>query len=143
MTHWKLTHKKECKIAEDEDGIGVKLERPPPSDMFMGLLNSKTMNATCQPQKEGDGYRKPNQVAVGAKFYVKVQGGGSVMPLLIYDETRQCTFNYCPGLRGFDEIRKKVNAEPAFQGRKTYMKASFDENGNCTVYPSSAKLKNW
>jgi len=65
------------------------------------------------------------------------------MPLMIYDKTRQCSFTYPPELQGFDQLRERVNAEPAFQGRKTYMKASFDSNGDCTIYPRTATLKQW
>jgi hypothetical protein len=95
------------------------------------------------PAKEGEGYRKPDNIAVGEFFFVKVQGGGPVLPLMIYDKTRQCSFHYPPKMPGFDELRKVVNAEPAFQGRKTYMKASFDSNGDCTLYPRTATIKKW
>lgn len=60
------------------------------------------------------------------------------MDLLIYDKTRRCMFEYAPGMPGFEEMRQKVAVEPAFQGRKTYMKASFDSSGVCTVYPTTA-----
>ena len=121
---------------------GVKLERPPSDGMFVTTLNFGTRQASA-PVKDSDGFTKPAHVAVDEKFYVKCQGGGPNMPIMIYDETRQCTFNYPPGLAGFEEIRAKINAEPAFQGRKTYMKASFDSAGVCTIYPSTATLKRW
>ena len=121
---------------------GVKLEKPSGTGMFMGLFNSQTRQPS-QIIKDGDGYRRPDGVGVNEKFFVKVQGGGPSMPLMIYDESRQCSFSYSPRMRGFDQIREKVNAEPAFQGRKTYMEASFDQNGDCTMYPSSARLKKW
>lgn len=140
--HWKSGHKKECQAAADLAENGIKLEKPPDSGMFSATLNSRTRQSTPS-QREADGFAKPKRVAVDEKFYVKVQGGGPTMPLLIYDETRQCNFSYFPGLRGFQQIREKVNAEPAFQGRKTYMKASFDKNGDCTLYPSTATLKKW
>ena len=121
---------------------GVKLEKPSGTGMFTATLNAKTMQPS-QTTKDGDGYRRPGGVGVNEKFFVKVQGGGPSMPLLIYDESRQCSFSYSPGMRGFDQLRQKVNAEPAFQGRKTYMQASFDQKGDCTMYPSSARLKKW
>jgi hypothetical protein len=62
---------------------------------------------------------------------------------MVYDETRECSFCLHPGKPGFKEMRAKVNAEPTFQGRKTYMKASFNAKGECTVYPSTAKLQRW
>jgi hypothetical protein len=62
---------------------------------------------------------------------------------MVYDETRECMFNFQPGLAGFEDVRAKINAEPAFQGRKTYMKASFGSAGTCTVYPNTATLKKW
>ena len=44
--------------------------------------------------RDGDGYRRPKKFGIDEKFYVKVQGGGPNMPLMIYDETRQCSFSY-------------------------------------------------
>ena len=38
---------------------------------------------------------------------------------------------------------RKVHEEKAFGGRKTYLAASFDEAGNCTIYLGSATLKKW
>ena len=120
----------------------VKLERPPETGMFSATISFKTRQASA-PSRGGDGFRKPNRVGVGEKFFVKIQGGGPTMPLMIYDETRECSFHYPPGLQGFDQLRAKVNAEPAFQGRKTYMKMSFDAEGNCTAYPQTTTLKKW
>jgi hypothetical protein len=122
--------------------VGVKLEKPPSDGMFVTYINART-GGTTAPARDADGFRKPHNVAVDEKFYVKVQGGGPQMPLMIYDETRQCMFSYPPELPGFAQMREKVLAEPAFQGRKTYMKASFDGNGVCTVYPTTATLKKW
>lgn len=108
----------------------------------MATINARSREATL-PARNGDGFRKPDNVNVDEKFYIKVQGGGPIMRLMIYDETRQCIFNYPPGSPGFAEMRDKVNAEPAFGGRKTYMQASFDVTDTCTVYPSTAALKKW
>jgi hypothetical protein len=98
---------------------------------------------TSAPSLHSQGYRKPNHVAIDELFYVKCQGGGPVMPIYIYDETRECNFDYQAELAGFEDMRAKITAEPAFQGRKTYMKASFDSAGTCTVYPNTATLKKW
>lgn len=65
------------------------------------------------------------------------------MPILIYDETRECMSEYQPDLVGFNEVRAAIVREPAFQGRKTYMKASFDKDGECTLYSATATLKKW
>jgi len=121
---------------------GIQLQKPPSGGMFMASFNSRTRTATA-PARNADGYRRPDNVAIDETFFVKVQGGGPQMPLMIYDKTRQCMFDYPPGLPGFTEMREKVAAEPAFQGRKTYMKASFDSNGGCTIYPMTATLKKW
>ena len=93
--------------------------------------------------KAGDGYRKPSNVKVGEKFYIKVQGGGPMMPLMIYDKTRECSFDVPPGSPGFEELRKAVNAEPTWSGRKTFVMASFDAKGQCSVYPTMTSMKMW
>lgn len=142
MAHWKAQHKKECKALAKKPTTGVKLERPPSSGMFTTSFNARTGQAAA-PKKDTDGYRKPDHVPVDEMFYIKCQGGSPSMPIMIYDKTRQCEFYYSPGMAGYDEIRSKINAEPAFQGRKTYMKASFDREGLCTVYPNTTTLKKW
>jgi hypothetical protein len=142
VEHWKAQHKKECKNLQGISESGIRLEEPPSTGMFVSTINIRTGKASA-PAKDSDGFRKPANAAVDEKFYVKCQGGGPTMPIMIYDETRQCNFTYPPGLAGFEEIRAKINAEPAFQGRKTYMKAAFDSDGECTIYPSTTTLKRW
>lgn len=87
-------------------------------------------------------YRKPDGVAAGEKFYVKVQA--SLIPmgsLLVYDKTRQCTFYIERNKRGYHELDSLVGAVEASNGIKSFMLASFDENGVCSIYPGSATLK--
>lgn len=88
-------------------------------------------------------YRKPSKVAAGETFFVKVQGNTEFMPLLIYDQTRECEFSYAKGQRGFDKMLAAVKADPAAGGRKTYMKACFDADGNCKVFPKQTDTKTW
>jgi hypothetical protein len=142
VEHWKAKHKKECKDLAVASESGVQLETPPSTGQFTTIINSRT-GQTSAPLRDGAGFRKPINVAVDEQFYIKCQGGGPTMPIMIYDETRHSTFDYSPGLAGFEEIRAKIVAEPAFQGRKTYMKASFDSAGVCTVYPTTTTLKKW
>ena len=87
-------------------------------------------------------YRKPDRVGVGEKFWVKIQVGEG-NPHLVYDQSRQCSFYYFPGQPGFDELSRKVLAEPVSMGRKCHFQASFSVDGNCTVFPSTAKLLEW
>ena len=145
MEHWKHGgHKKECKtLAAGGLDKGVKLEKPASDDMFMTHVSRQGPRGTGLQQNTTLQYRKPSGVSVDEPFYVKVQGSGPQQRLLIYDESRECFFSLPPGKPGFKEMLAKVNAEPAFQGRKTYMKVSFDSNGDCTVYPSTAKLQRW
>mmetsp|Transcript_49413 Transcript_49413/g.119862 ORF Transcript_49413/g.119862 Transcript_49413/m.119862 type:complete len:540 (+) Transcript_49413:84-1703(+) len=143
VEHWKNGgHKKECKkLAAGNLDNGIKLERPDvPGGMHMVHASRQGLNQQT-PELH---YGKPSGVEFDEPFYVKVQA--STRPqgrILVYDETRECFFHVPPGKPGFEEMISKVHAEPAFQGRKTYMKASFDSNGDCTVYPSTAKLQRW
>ena len=148
MSHWGTEHKNVCKKLIKNSQKEIKLERPPilPNGT---TINPRAQHASKKSTKSltslqpSEGFQKPHNVAIDETFYVKVQGGSPIMPLMIYDETRQCFFQYPPGLKGYDELRQKVNAEPAFDGRKTYMKASFNKDGECTVYPSTATLRKW
>jgi hypothetical protein len=131
---WKAGHKKVCKEFCKEMDAAVTLKRPA---MYGQTMNFMTGRATS------GSYRKPGHVAVDERFYVKVQGGSEIMPLSIYDKSRECDFAYTPDLPGFREIRVKVQADPACNGRKTYMKASFDAAGNCKLYPAQTTTKSW
>ncbi len=110
--------------------------------MFMASINFRKGQVT-HPQQEGVVYRTPSSVDTDEKFYVKVKGVGPQMPLLIYDKTREFEMSLEPGKPGCNEMREKVNAEPAFQGRKTYVMASFDAEGHCTVHTGMTALKKW
>lgn len=63
--------------------------------------------------------------------------------LLDYDKTRQCTFYIERNKRGYHELDSLVRAVEASNGIKSFMLASFDENGVCSIYPGSATLKKW
>jgi hypothetical protein len=63
--------------------------------------------------------------------------------LLIYDKSRQLHFSYPCHLRGFRELYDAARGERATNGTKAYLKASFDANGNCTVYPGTTSIKTW
>jgi len=132
--HWNNGHKQECTEAFDL-AAGVKVGRPN-SKMSYGSLSMRS----GAKHTEGT-YRKPDGIDTHERFVVKVQGGGVVMPILVYDESRTCEFNIDPETSGFSEIRNEMQKEMAWQGRKTFMKASFDETGACIIYPSTAGVK--
>jgi hypothetical protein len=133
VSNWKK-HKPECTRLKNVVE-GIKLRQP--SDQF---AHSAAMSfSTGRSHKKGF-YRNPKGVSLGEKFVVKVQGGG-MMPIMVYDETRTCNFCIAPGEPGFKEVLHEISQESAWNGRKTFMKASFDESGDCTVYPSTAGVK--
>ena len=45
------------------------------------------------------------------------------------------------GQPGFKEIQAEMKKEMTWDGRKTFMKASFDESGKCIIYPATAGVK--
>lgn len=143
VAHWKEAHKKECKELQASTS-GVKLSTP---DGFIASFSFSTGITT----RSKSSYRNPRGVKVGDKFVIKVQGGSHIDSLMIkvqggslmiYDESRTCEFQVLPDASGFQEILKAVNEEPAWGGRTTFMKASFDSSGDCTVYPATAGVKN-
>lgn len=103
VSHWKSGHKGECNEMRRSAETGVSLEKPKGEMLNPIAFNPRTGQRT-NVENEGAGYRKPNQVAVNEKFYVKVQGGGPEMPLMIYDETRQCCFSYSQNLQNFHKV---------------------------------------
>lgn len=133
-------HKAECKhIAAYANG--VRLNPPTQTNMFAATVNFQTGMT-----QSGAKYQKPRNVKCNEQFVIKVQGNSDRSPIMVYDQTRFCLFDLCPGQPGFKEVLAEIRNEPAWQGRKTFMKASFDENGVCTVYPSTAAVKsqyNW
>lgn len=134
VSHWK-EHKPECTRLKNAVE-GVKLRKPSGQYAHCGVSFSTGRSYT----KVGS-YRNPKGVSLGEKFVIKVQGGGTTR-ILVYDETRTCEFTISPGEPGFEEVLHEISQESAWNGHKTFMKASFDESGDCTVYPSTAGVKN-
>ena len=145
VKHWKV-HKKEC--AEISNlSAGVKLG--PPQEFDTGRYTARISNQTggkihgrnMKAVKAGAGYKKPRGTKFNEKFVIKCQGNSDMTPILIYDETRSCNFHLWPSQKGFKEILETIRNEPAWLGRKTFMKASFDQSGICTVYTERAGVK--
>lgn len=141
-THWKKGgHKQECKRLTSEKDDTVVLEKPAPGGMTFAITNvSGTSNASGTAAGT---FRKPSGVKVDEQFYIKIQGGGPMMPLMIYDKTREFLAHVEPGHPAFEKLRAKVAADPNANGRKTYLKCSFDVNGKCTVYLGTRSVKTW
>jgi len=139
VQHWK-EHKKEC-VDLASLSLGVKLGSP--SEFDDGLYSATTSLSTGGTfrQRAGSGYKKPRGTKHNEKFVIKCQGLSDACPILIYDQTRTCQFDLRPEQKGFNEILQEIRNEPAWQGRKTFMKASFDKSGVCTVYPEKAGVK--
>ena len=114
-------------------------KQPPTQQKDVGMHHS-TFSFSKNKQLSGT-YQNPKGVKVDEKFVVKVQGNTMMSPLLIYDKTRTCEFSLYPDEPGFSRILEEVHKEKAWQGRKTFMKASFDDNGCCTIYPHTAGVK--
>ncbi len=135
LAHWNNGHKVECKRIRSE-ADGVKLNRPTGQFAFGASISMVSGRAY-----DKGSYRVPDGAKPGDRFVVKVQGGGEMTPIMVYDETRTCDFVIAPGQPGFKEVLAEIKKEMAWDGRKTFMKASFDDSGNCTIYPSTAGVK--
>jgi hypothetical protein len=137
--HWKAGHKQVCKQVKQEKEVFIVLEKPPLPDG----MNIYSVNFQSGKTEANGTFRKPRSATVDTPFYIKIQGSGEMQNLLIYDKSRECQFYYPPSLRGYTEMHAKVKADPAAQGRKTYMAASFDSEGNCKVYPGLTTVQPW
>lgn len=143
MKHWKQGgHKEVCKTLAAKRSQAIQLDKPGPSQQSSSTFSYATRMVT-PAEPEGSGYRKPSNVALDEHFDIKVQGGSPAMPLMIYDKSRECNFTLHPGERGFDELRQAVNNEPTWNGRKTFVLAQFDADGNCMVFPGCTSVKKW
>lgn len=136
ILHWKTGgHKAECTKLKVQSA-GVTLRCPQTNGMKFASLS-----VTSGAKYDEGSYRIPRGVKPEERFVVKVQGGSDMMPILVYDETRTCEFNLDPGEPGFTEVLTEMRKEMAWNGRKTFMKASFDDKGNCTIFPLTAGVK--
>ena len=137
LAHWDA-HKKECK---DLAALltGVKLDPPNKLPMGRSIVNKCFNSGSIYHYVMK--YQKPSNCKFGEKFVVKVQATVDSRPVLVYDQTRECMFEINPGKRGFLEILAAVRKEKAWQGQKTFMKALFDQNATCTIYPGTAGVK--
>jgi hypothetical protein len=147
VSHWKKGgHKQICEQRQHEMNQTVVLEPPPPrtDGMVFATLSAASMagRAPMSPAASGT-FRKPKHVNIGEQFYIKIQGGGPQMPLMIYDQTREFQTMLEPTDPGFEVLRAKVVADPNANGRKTYLKCSFDKFNKCTVYLGSTSAKLW
>jgi len=135
---WKQRHKKECKeLAEKQNKVVVIRKSMIKDSCSIFFAGPRTGTRS-------KGFQKPSSVAVGEEFYIKVQCGMTKdVELFIYDKTRECDFLFPPGNPGFDELFAAARADKASQGRKTYVKASFDAEGNMTVWPGFTTVKTW
>ena len=141
--HWK-SHRKECKKEVRAQELSVRLDRPQGSLYYSSFsLQGKRRGQPGRTEQGDTGYRKPSGVGFGEKFIIKVQGDGPSMPLMVYDKTRECNFSVSPSSTGFSELREAVNAEPTWQGHKTFVPAMFDEDGTCTVFPGQRSIHKW
>lgn len=134
LFHWKNGHKKECAKLKAYS-TGVELERPDSS------LKHASISMVSGMTHLAGTYHIPDDIDPDEKFVIKVQGGSDHMPIMVYDESRTCMFDINPGKPGFKEVLNEMKKEKAWNGRKTFMKASFDELGNCTVFPATAGVK--
>mmetsp|Transcript_26875 Transcript_26875/g.65313 ORF Transcript_26875/g.65313 Transcript_26875/m.65313 type:complete len:597 (+) Transcript_26875:189-1979(+) len=128
-------HKQKCKkIAAQKFGVKLSAKH---CDVQQATVMSFSTGQSSQ-----DSFRKPRGVLFDAKFVVKVQAINESAPMMIYDESRECQFGYMSTGPGFREVLEAVQREPTWDGRKTFMKASFNKAGECTLYPATAGVKN-
>lgn len=132
---WRAGHHKECKALQALT-TGVKIHRPSSSGQSFSAISLSSGRTHAKGS-----YRKPVQIHTDEKFVVKVQGGTEFMPIMVYDESRTCQFDIEPGKPGFHEVLREIRKEKTWQGRKTFMKASFDSSGTFIAYPLTAGVK--
>lgn len=124
------------------------MERPPTTGDGSGGLHSAIlgMQQGSRGQTFSGGYRRPEGVSVGEKFFIKLQACGTPTAgqILIYDKTRTFMTTLDPTMKGcYKRLFDVVKAERSTDGRKTYMKASFNEKGVCVAYPNLTSIKAW
>ena len=142
VIHWKKGgHKKECNQLTSEKDETVVLQKPLPG----GTTHTRFSPATgsTEPATEAETFRIPSNAKVSEHFYIKVQGGEPMIPLMIYDKTREFLAFVEPGHPAYEKLRIKVAADPSANGRKTYLKCSFKSDHSCTIYLGTRAVKTW
>ena len=127
---WKV-HKKVCTPPSVKS---VKLTAP-----------TKSIIDQTLPNWRGE-YKRPEGVEIDETFWLKVQlcqNGSSDAPHLVYDKSRTCAFYLESEFLGHQEIAERVKKEDTYMGLKAYFRASFGQDGNCTVFLDETGLKNW
>lgn len=147
IADWKSGHREECKEFCSNRSNGIVLNKPEPGGMHFTTMNFSALRngrlGQPNPRTEVEGYRKPRGVEINEKFDIKVQCASAITPLMLYDKSREFNISVDPGKPGFSELFEACRAEPAWQGRKTFVAASFDDRGNCTVYPHVRSIHKW
>lgn len=134
-SHWKAGHKQECMELSTLEN-GVKIDRPTGD-----YAHTSTISMVSGRAHTRGTYCKPTGIKVNERFVVKIQAMGEMAPIMVYDKSRSCEFCINPGRNGFHEIVNETQKEMTWGGKKTFMKASFDEAGNCTIYPKTAGVR--
>ncbi len=132
--HWK-EHKNSCKP------MSIKLRKPPNLEHQLKIAQTGRNGVF-----HGGTYQNPDGININDTFWIKVQlsiNGIEGAPHLLYDKTRSCTFYLNHGEPGHGELLEKVKQEKNYLGQKAYFKASFGNDGNCTIYLHQTGLKNW
>jgi len=99
-------------------------------------------------------YGRPDGIKVDEQFLIKVQISAATMEEAndkmygkglhkIYDKSKTCHFYVYYDESGYSDIRERVLGENAYMGRKAYFKASFGNDGNCTIFLDKTALKTW
>jgi hypothetical protein len=135
---WKERHKQEC-----EEWTKRVTIRPDDISGMPGAGVTFLHSSRTGEINTGLGIKRPRSSAIGEDFYIKIQCNGPEEPLMIYDKTRECQFMLPSTASAHAPLFKIGHAEKATNGRKTYMKASVDKDGNMQLKLNSFTLKRW
>ena len=132
--HCNSGHEQECEVTFNL-AAGVKVGR----STKMSISSLSMRSGKNHKNAEGT-YRKPDGIDTHERFVVKVQGGGTMKQILVYDDSRSCEFRIDPETSGFNEIRNKIQKEMAWDGRKLSWKLPLTKP---TLASSTPPLREW
>jgi hypothetical protein len=114
-------------------------------------IDEFSISDTVQSGKKPS-FGKPSHVTYDEAFTVKIEliGQQNVagFPVLhIYDKSLECDFNVkCnepSGTTSCTKLLEKVKADSVTVGTAIYLAASFDVNGECSIYINRKKARTW
>lgn len=140
-THWQEGHNKECPKMRKQYKECIVIKDPSTRN---GDANDRITIVYSVENVAVTAFRRPSHVGVNESFTVKVEClKGEKNSILICDRTRECEFCIRSEHKAYKKLLAKVLSDKVTAGTRTYVSASFDRKGYCSLFMNQTKRKTW